>query len=101
MRGGGDEAALFAADLYRMYCKFAESNRWKIDTMNSNENGIGGFKEIVFLINGLGAYSKLKYESGVHRVQRIPRPNQAAAFILRRLLLPLCPKLKMLKSILI
>ena len=69
---GGDEAALFAADLYRMYCKFAEKNRWKIDTMNSNENGIGGFKEIVFMINGLGAYSKLKYESGVHRVQRIP-----------------------------
>ncbi|MCR5796632.1 MAG: peptide chain release factor 1 [Eubacterium sp.] len=69
---GGDEAALFAADLYRMYCKFAETNRWKIDTMNSNENGIGGFKEIVFMINGAGAYSKLKYESGVHRVQRIP-----------------------------
>ena len=69
---GGDEAALFAADLYRMYCKYAESNRWRIDTMNSNENGIGGFKEIVFMINGAGAYSKLKYESGVHRVQRIP-----------------------------
>lgn len=69
---GGDEAALFAADLYRMYCKFAEQNRWKVDTMNSNENGIGGVKEIVFMINGNGAYSKLKYESGVHRVQRIP-----------------------------
>ena len=69
---GGDEAALFAADLYRMYCKFAERSHWKIDTMNSNENGIGGFKEIVFMINGKGAYSKLKYESGVHRVQRIP-----------------------------
>ena len=69
---GGDEAALFAADLYRMYCKFSESNRWKVDTMNSNENGIGGFKEIIFMINGAGAYSKLKYESGVHRVQRIP-----------------------------
>lgn len=69
---GGDEAALFAADLYRMYCKFSEANGWKIDTMNSNENGIGGFKEIVFMINGRGAYSKLKYESGVHRVQRIP-----------------------------
>ena len=69
---GGDEAALFAADLYRMYCKFAESNHWEVDTMNSNENGIGGFKEIVFMINGTGAYSKLKYESGVHRVQRIP-----------------------------
>ena len=65
---GGDEAALFAADLYRMYCKFAEANHWKVDTMNSNENGIGGFKEIVFMINGTGAYSKLKYESGVHRV---------------------------------
>ena len=69
---GGDEAALFAADLYRLYCKYAETNRWKIDTMNSNENGIGGFKEVVFMINGSGAYSKLKYESGVHRVQRIP-----------------------------
>ncbi len=69
---GGDEAALFAADLYRMYCRFAEQNRWKTDTMNANENGIGGFKEIVFMINGAGAYSKLKYESGVHRVQRIP-----------------------------
>lgn len=69
---GGDEAALFAADLYRMYCKYAERNRWKIDMMSANENGIGGFKEIVFMINGAGAYSKLKYESGVHRVQRIP-----------------------------
>ncbi len=69
---GGDEAALFAADLYRMYTMFAERNRWKIDMMNMNENGIGGFKEVVFMINGTGAYSKLKYESGVHRVQRIP-----------------------------
>ena len=69
---GGDEAALFAADLYRMYCKYAEQQHWKVDTMNSNENRIGGFKEIVFMINGSGAYSKLKYESGVHRVQRIP-----------------------------
>ena len=69
---GGDEAALFAAELYRMYTMYAESNRWKIDMMNLNENGIGGFKEVVFMINGAGAYSKLKYESGVHRVQRIP-----------------------------
>ena len=69
---GGDEAALFAADLYRMYCKYAEQQHWKVDTMNSNENGIGGFKEIVFMINGSGAYSKLKYESGVHRVQQNP-----------------------------
>ncbi|MEE3468546.1 MAG: peptide chain release factor 1 [Eubacterium sp.] len=69
---GGDEAALFAADLFRMYGKYAEREHWRVDTMNSNENGIGGFKEIVFMINGNGAYSKLKYESGVHRVQRIP-----------------------------
>ena len=69
---GGDEAALFAADFYRMYTMFAERNWWKIDMMNMNENGIGGFKEVVFMINGTGAYSKLKYESGVHRVQRIP-----------------------------
>lgn len=69
---GGDEAALFAAELYRMYCKYAEAQRWKIDMMNLNENGIGGFKEVIFMINGKGAYSRLKYESGVHRVQRIP-----------------------------
>lgn len=69
---GGDEAALFAAELYRMYVKFAETKRWKIDMMNLNENGIGGFKEVVFMINGQGVYSQLKFESGVHRVQRIP-----------------------------
>lgn len=69
---GGDEAALFAAELYRMYVRYAERNRWKIDMMNLNENGIGGFKEVIFMINGKGAYSKLKYESGVHRVQRVP-----------------------------
>lgn len=69
---GGDEAALFAAELYRMYVMYAERNRWKIEMMNLNENGIGGFKEVVFMINGKGAYSKLKYESGVHRVQRVP-----------------------------
>ncbi len=69
---GGDEAALFAAELFRMYTKYAETQRWKIDMMNLNENGIGGFKEVIFMINGKGAYSKLKYESGVHRVQRIP-----------------------------
>lgn len=69
---GGDEAALFAADLFRMYSKYAEANRWKVEVMSANENGIGGFKEIVFMVLGSGAYSKLKYESGVHRVQRIP-----------------------------
>ena len=69
---GGDEAALFAAELYRMYAKYSETFRWKIDLINVNENGIGGFKEAVFMVNGQGAYSKLKYESGVHRVQRVP-----------------------------
>ncbi|MCL2372167.1 MAG: peptide chain release factor 1 [Defluviitaleaceae bacterium] len=69
---GGDEAALFANTLYRMYGHYADSRRWKTEVMNSNENGIGGFKEIVFMIQGKGAYSRLKYESGVHRVQRIP-----------------------------
>lgn len=69
---GGDEAALFAAELYRMYCRFAERNRWKVEMISLNENGLGGFKEVIFMINGQGAYSKLKFESGVHRVQRIP-----------------------------
>lgn len=69
---GGDEAGLFAAELYRMYCKYADTMRWKIEMVSLSENGIGGFKECVFMVNGQGAYSKLKYESGVHRVQRIP-----------------------------
>lgn len=70
---GGDEAALFASELYRMYSRYAERNRWKVDMMSVNENGIGGFKEVIFMISGQGAYSKLKYESGVHRVQRVPQ----------------------------
>ena len=69
---GGDEAALCAAEIYRMYVKYAESRRWKTELMSLNENGIGGFKEVTFMINGAGAYSRLKYESGVHRVQRVP-----------------------------
>ncbi len=69
---GGDEAALFAADLYRMYSRYAERNRWKTEIVSLNENGVGGFKEVVFMVTGHGAYSKLKYESGVHRVQRVP-----------------------------
>ena len=69
---GGDEAALFAAELYRMYCKFAELNGWKTELVSLNEMGLGGMKEVVFMVNGQGAYSKLKYESGVHRVQRVP-----------------------------
>lgn len=69
---GGDEAALFAADLFRMYSRYAESHNWFVEILSSNEIGIGGFKEITFLIKGRGAYSRLKYESGVHRVQRVP-----------------------------
>lgn len=69
---GGDEAALFAAEIYRMYIHYAESRRWKCEMISLNENGIGGFKEVVFMISGQGAYSRLKYESGVHRVQRVP-----------------------------
>ena len=69
---GGDEAALFAAEMYRLYVHYAESQRWKVETMNMDEIGIGGMKEVNFMISGQGAYSRLKYESGVHRVQRVP-----------------------------
>ena len=69
---GGDEAALFAADLYRMYTMYAESKRWKTEILNLSEIGIGGIKEVSFMIEGQGAYSRLKFESGVHRVQRVP-----------------------------
>ena len=69
---GGDEAALFAADLYRMYCRFAEINRWKVEEMSSNETGSGGYKEVIASISGDKVYSRLKYESGTHRVQRVP-----------------------------
>ena len=69
---GGDEAAIFAADLYRMYTRYAERQGWKIEVMSLSENDLGGFKEAIFLIEGRGAFSRLKYESGVHRVQRVP-----------------------------
>ena len=69
---GGDEAALFAADLMRMYSMYAESKRWKTEIMTSNPTDIGGYKEVCFMIEGQGAYSRLKFESGVHRVQRVP-----------------------------
>ncbi|MBC2577964.1 peptide chain release factor 1 [Peptostreptococcus russellii] len=69
---GGDEAALFAGDLLRMYSRYAERRNWKTSMMSSNETGVGGYKEVSFMIKGKGAYSRLKYESGVHRVQRIP-----------------------------
>lgn len=69
---GGDEAALFAGDLYRMYSRFAESQGWKTEVIDANTTGVGGFKEIIFMINGKGAYSKMKFENGAHRVQRVP-----------------------------
>ncbi|MDR0979151.1 MAG: peptide chain release factor 1 [Lachnospiraceae bacterium] len=69
---GGDEAALFAGTLFRMYTMYAESKRWRIDIMHENETGLGGYKEITFMLTGKGAYSRLKFESGVHRVQRVP-----------------------------
>jgi peptide chain release factor 1 len=69
---GGDEAALFAADLFRMYSRYSENNRWKAEILSENSIGIGGYKEIIFEIRGRGAYSRLKFESGVHRVQRVP-----------------------------
>ncbi|MFD2117068.1 peptide chain release factor 1 [Paenibacillus yanchengensis] len=69
---GGDEAALFAYELYRMYTKYADTKGWRVELMDYSENDLGGFKEVIFMINGKGAYSKMKYESGAHRVQRIP-----------------------------
>ena len=69
---GGDEAALFAAELYRMYVNYASTMNWKTSLLSVNDIGIGGFKEVIFMINGQGAYSKMKYETGVHRVQRVP-----------------------------
>lgn len=69
---GGDEAGLFASDLFRMYGKYAEKNRWRVEIMSRSFTGVGGFKEVIALIEGKGAYSRLKYESGVHRVQRVP-----------------------------
>ncbi|HDN79188.1 MAG TPA: peptide chain release factor 1, partial [Chloroflexi bacterium] len=69
---GGEEAALFAADLYRMYTRYAEKKGWRTELLSANETGLGGFKEVIFQVKGRGAYSHLKYESGVHRVQRVP-----------------------------
>lgn len=74
---GGDESALFAAELFRMYSRFAEKNGWGVSVMNSSRIGIGGFKEIIFEINGADVYGKMKYESGVHRVQRVPETEKA------------------------
>src|SRR5689334_12769194 len=69
---GGDEAALFAYELFRMYSKFAEKQGWRVEVLSTSENGIGGIKEVIATVEGKGVYSRLKYESGVHRVQRVP-----------------------------
>src|SRR3954471_14833002 len=73
---GGDEASLFAAEMFRMYTRFAEAHRWKVEVLSSSESGVGGLKEVIAIFEGKGAYSKLKYESGVHRVQRVPQTEQ-------------------------
>src|SRR5271167_1452218 len=69
---GGDEATLFAAEMFRMYSRYAETNRWKVEVLSSSDSGVGGLKEVIAIIEGQGVYSRLKYESGVHRVQRVP-----------------------------
>ncbi|HNM36615.1 MAG TPA: PCRF domain-containing protein, partial [Anaerolineales bacterium] len=74
---GGDEAAIFAADLFRMYTRYTDEKKWKTEIMSENAIGVGGYKEVIFEVKGKGAYSKLKYESGVHRVQRVPATESA------------------------
>lgn len=74
---GGDEASIFVGDLFRMYCRYAEERRWKVEIMSSNDTGVGGYKEIIVLISGENVYSNLKYEGGVHRVQRVPRTESS------------------------
>jgi peptide chain release factor 1 len=73
---GGDEASLFAAEIFRMYTRYAESQRWKVEVLSTSESGVGGLKEVIAIIEGQGVYSRLKYESGVHRVQRVPETEQ-------------------------
>jgi peptide chain release factor 1 len=73
---GGDEATLFAAEIFRMYSRYAESQRWKVEVLSTSESGVGGLKEVIAIIEGKGVYSRMKYESGVHRVQRVPATEQ-------------------------
>ena len=92
---GGDEAALFAGDLYRMYSRYAESQGWKTEVMEAHTTGVGGYKEIIFMISGKGAYSKLKFENGAHRVQRVPETEiWQPESIHRQQRLQFCRKLK-------
>ena len=96
---GGDEAALFAGDLFNMYQKYAENQGWKVEVMDANVTGIGGYKEVIMMITGDNVFSKLKYESGAHRVQRYRLPNHKAESIRLRQRSWLCLKLKKSKSI--
>ena len=89
---GGDEAALFAGDLFRMYSRYAERQGWKVDVLNLSDSGGGGIKEVIALIEGANVYSRLKYESGVHRVQRVPATEAAAASTPRRPRWRCCPR---------
>ena len=89
---GGEEAALFAYELFRMYSKFAEKQGWRVEVMSTSESDVGGIKEVIATIEGRGAYSKLKYESGVHRVQRVPATEAADAFTRRRSPSPCLPE---------
>ena len=91
---GGDEATLFAAEMFRMYTRYAETQGWKVEVLSTSESSVGGLKEVIAIIEGQRVYSQLKYESGVHRVQRVPRPNSRAACTLRRSRWPCCPKPK-------
>ncbi len=91
---GGDEAALFAADLFRMYTHFAESHGWKISLVSQSQNDLGGFKEIIFEVVGLGSYGTMKYESGVHRVQRVPSTEKAGRIHTSTITVAVLPKIE-------
>src|SRR5438309_1990960 len=96
---GGDEAALFAGDLFRMYERFANLQGWKVDVISASDGTMGGYKEIIAEVQGRGAFAKLKFESGVHRVQRVPTPKRRGASTLRRRRLRCCPRSRTSMSI--
>ena len=91
---GGDEATLFAAEMFRMYTRYAETQGWKVEVLSTSDSSVGGLKEVIAIIEGQRVFSRLKYESGVHRVQRVPPPNSRDGCTLRLLRSPCCPKLK-------
>ena len=95
---GGDEATLFAAEMFRMYTRYAETQGWKVEVLSTSDSSVGGLKEVIAIIEGQRVFSRLKYESGVHRVQRVPPPNSRDGCILRRSRSPSCPKPKTLTS---